>query len=257
MSTIAYFSYTGNTKFLATELQNQLEAHLFNVAFDDVNTLRSGDHLILMFAIHAFNAPDAVLHFAKQIPAQMFKHVHFIAVGCNQLWVNDAATLKLKSYFENKGYDVGVNRTLAMPLTLITKFPSEAGTKMVEEAKLQLIEISHDIKDLVIDNKAVSFKAKSLNSVGKLEKTAAKLFGLELYANDNCISCGRCWNECPMHNITCGKHQKPKFGFKCSICMKCIYDCPKNAIQPRVSKFIPVKGGYSLKDYLVESNRAK
>jgi len=43
---------------------------------------------------------------------------------------------------------------------------------------------------------------------------------------------------------------KIKFAFKCSMCMRCIYNCPTKAISPYVSKFLPLKGGYSLDKYL-------
>ena len=42
---------------------------------------------------------------------------------------------------------------------------------------------------------------------------------------------------------------KPKFGFKCLMCMRCIYNCPEKAISPRFSKFIPIRKGYSLKKF--------
>jgi hypothetical protein len=32
--------------------------------------------------------------------------------------------------------------------------------------------------------------------------------------------------------------------------MRCIYNCPEEAISPRISKFIPIKKGYSLSKYI-------
>ncbi|MGL4373750.1 MAG: EFR1 family ferrodoxin [Turicibacter sp.] len=255
MNTIAYFSYTGNTKFLAYKLQSYLSestTQVFNLAFDEIGTLKGGEYLVVMFAIHAFNCPQQVVDFAKNLPSKMFNQVHFIAVGCHDMWLNDAATDELRVVFENKGYAVGIDRVIAMPLTLMKKFPEDLGKTVVQQAQVQLSELANHLKQGSVDSKVVSFKAKSLNKVGKVEKHAAKLFGLELYANKDCISCGRCWKECPMKNIKPSKNQNPKFGFNCSMCMKCIYDCPTHAINPRLSKFIPIKDGYLLKDYLVE-----
>ncbi|MGL4337085.1 MAG: flavodoxin family protein, partial [Turicibacter sp.] len=63
MNTIAYFSYTGNTKFLANKLQRHLgesSVQVFNLAFDEIGTLKGGEYLVVMFAIHAFNCPQQV-----------------------------------------------------------------------------------------------------------------------------------------------------------------------------------------------------
>lgn len=253
MNTIAYFSYTGNTKFLAYKLQSYLSestTQVFNLAFDEVKTLKDGEHLVVMFAIHAFNCPQQVVDFAKHLPSNMFKQIHFIAVGCHDMWLNDAATYELRRVLENKGYSVGIDRVIAMPLTLMKKFPEDLGKTLVQKAQVQLSEVANELKQGAVDEKVVPFKAKTLNKVSKAEKYGAKLFGPELYANKDCISCERCWKECPMKNIKPNKNQNPKFGFNCSMCMKCIYDCPKHAISPRISKFIPIKEGYSLKDYL-------
>jgi len=46
--------------------------------------------------------------------------------------------------------------------------------------------------------------------------------------------------------------RKLKFGIKCMMCMRCIYNCPTKAIELRISKFIPIRNGYSIKNYLSE-----
>jgi ferredoxin len=43
-----------------------------------------------------------------------------------------------------------------------------------------------------------------------------------------------------MHN------KRPSFGGKCSLCLGCIYRCPKNALRPRIGSFVVLKQGYHL-----------
>lgn len=88
--------------------------------------------------------------------------------------------------------------------------------------------------------------------MGKGESPAARLFGLELHANKSCTSCGTCWSNCPENNIKEKDNGLPGFGFSCSMCMRCIYSCPEKAISPRISKFIPIKNGYTLSKYINE-----
>jgi len=136
-----------------------------------------------------------------------------------------------------------------MPLTFIMKFPEESANLSIEKSENQIKKIADNIVDHIGNKKTISAKSKIISFVGRAEKYAAKMYGLELYANKNCISCGKCWNNCPNRNIKPNKKQKPKFGFSCIMCQKCIYDCPQKAIKPAISRFIPIKGGYSIDDY--------
>lgn len=247
--TIIYFSPTGNARFLAEQLSRSLSekiVELLALEFTDPLALKSNDHLILMFPIHGFNAPRTVKRFVRQIPSNLYKSVSLIAVGCNTIWINDAASLDLKKIFIKKGYMILLDEVLAMPLTFIMSFPEKIKNDLFKESKNQIKKISDKIINKRSTNKEVPFKSKVISFIGKVESPAARLFGLELHAKKTCISCGVCWSNCPEHNIKKGKNDRPKFGLKCSMCMRCIYNCPTNSITPYISKFIPIKNGYKV-----------
>lgn len=252
MYTIAYFSPTGNTLYLAKKLKEHLQPdqiELVSITDFESNVLKKNDHLILMFSIHGFNAPKKVEDFAKSIPENHFENISIIAVGCNEIWVNDGVSLRIRKILNQNGYSILIDKVLAMPLTFIMKFPQEAAEKSISKSEKEIKEIANNIMDDMSNEKIVSTKSKIITFVGRAEKYAAKMYGLELHANKKCISCGKCWNSCPNKNIKKGKKDKPKFGFNCTMCQKCIYDCPQNAIKPAISRFIPIKGGYSIDDY--------
>lgn len=252
MYSIAYFSPTGNTSFLAKELKNQLNHHdtqLIDIVHNKGKNLQANEHLIILFSIHAFNAPTEVINFVRDIPKSIFKQVSIIAVGCNTNSINAAASLSVRDILMKKEYNIASDRVVAMPLTFVAKFSDEMCIKTISDSRDEIEKISKDIELNLIDKKEVSFGAKSAAFLGKSEKYAARLFGLELYATNKCISCGLCSKECPSKNIK-EKNNKPKFGLKCSMCMRCIYNCPVNAISPRLSKFIPLKKGYHVEDYI-------
>ena len=184
--------------------------------------------------------------FVKNIPIGLFKKVSLIAVGCNELWLNDAVSLHLRKQFSSKDFEIIVDEILAMPLTFVMDFPEEAKKKAIVKAENLLIEISENIKQEVISDRSVKFKSKVITSIGKLESPAARLFGLELHAKKSCTSCSICWNNCPENNIKQNKKSKPSFGFSCSMCMRCIYSCPEKAITPYISKFLVIKDGYKI-----------
>ncbi len=249
MYTITYFSATGNTKYLVDKLAKEIKIKPSDIhAIDELNQpkIKFNEHVILMYPIHGFNPPRTVMRFVKNLTKASIKKVSLVAVGCNNLWINDAVSTKLRKSFEKASVQIIVDEIIAMPLTLVMDFPAETKTEVVKKAETSLLEIIHKISSEDSSVRKVKLKSKIIHSIGKLESPAARLFGLELHAKKSCTSCGICWNNCPENNIKEGKKSKPKFGFSCSMCMRCVYSCPEQAITPYISKFLTIKGGYKL-----------
>jgi ferredoxin len=180
----------------------------------------------------------------------LYEGVSLIAVGCAGNWLNGAVSLDLRKSLLKKAYPIVVDEELAMPLTFIMNFPDELNLKLIAESERKIADLCRRIMEMDTSEREVLFKSKIMNFMGKAESPAARLFGLELHANNDCTSCGTCWTNCPQQNIKQKSNGKPGFGFNCIMCMRCIYHCPEQAISPRVSKFIPIKGGYKLSRYI-------
>ncbi|MCP4543001.1 MAG: hypothetical protein GY832_38280 [Chloroflexi bacterium] len=207
------------------------------------------EHLVLLYPIHGFNAPRNVKRFVKRLPPGLYDTASMIGVGCTTHWVNQAVSSDLRKLFTKKDYPIILDEILAMPLTFIMAFPDELACKLIAESEKKMQDISIS---LIAGKKTayrVTGKSRLLNLFGKAESFASRLFGLELYAGKNCNACGTCWNHCPEKNIERGSNGKPRFGFSCLMCMRCIYNCPQRALGPRFSKFIPIKKGYSISQY--------
>ncbi len=253
MYTIIYFSPTGNVFHLAKLLAGELKIpaeEILPLEFTDPGQLKPGQHLILLYPVHGFNAPRTVKRFVKNLPSGLFEAVSLVGVGCNTTWVNGAVSSDLRKSFNKKGYSIVVDEIMAMPLTFVMNFPDDLNVKLIAEAEFSITDLGRRITEKEKNKKKVKVKSKVLNFMGKGESPAARLFGLELFANKNCTSCGTCWDNCPEKNIKQKNNGKPGFGFNCSMCMRCIYNCPEKAISPRISKFIPIKNGYSLSKYI-------
>jgi len=249
--TIAYFSPTGNTKHVAILFQNHLRVdRIFPLEHINAVDIPSADHLILLFVIHGFNAPKPVISFAKQLEPYKFRKVSLIAVGCNTTWVNDAASKEVRTILNKKGYSIALDEVIAMPLNIIKNFPESTIHNLIKEIEGKVIILASKLDDENTYHQKIPFKTQLIHTIGKIEPFASKLFGLELYANKKCHHCGLCVLECPAKNIQMKDTRKIKFGFNCMMCMRCIYNCPTKAIEPRISKFIPIKNGYSIKNYL-------
>lgn len=251
---IVYFSPTGNVKYLAQRLADVLQlkhinARILPLEHTDPATLDKDGDMVLMYAVHGFNAPRTVIRFARGVPLGHLKKVSFISVGCSDIWVNAAASLSLKKILQGKGWSIHRNELLAMPLTFVSAFSDDLSEKLICQSEEKMDEIA---AALLSDQKSITytpFKSKLMSGIGRVEGLAARLFGMELHANDACSSCGLCERECPEINIRMNKANKPVFGLNCLMCLRCIYNCPEGAISPRLSKFIPIKGGYTIKKY--------
>lgn len=252
MYSIVYFSPTGNVLHLAEKLAGYLgsdKTEILPLEFIESTQLKKNKHLILLYPVHGFNAPRTVKRFVKDLPPRLYDIVSLIGVGCTTSWLNDAVSSDLRKILTKKNYSIIVDEILAMPLTFIMSFPDKVSYKLITESEEKIKDISLSIVESEKSINKVKVKSHIVNLIGKAEHSAARLFGLELHANSNCVSCGTCWNNCPEKNIKRNSKDRPRFGFNCLMCMRCIYNCPENSISPRFSKFIPIKKGYSFKNF--------
>ena len=255
MYTIIYFSPTGNVLHLARLLAAELkspERYILPLEFTDPKQLESNKHLVLLYPVHGFNAPRTVKRFVRSLPPGLYEWVSLIGVGCLNNWLDGAVSSDLLKSFRKKAYPIVVDEILAMPLTFIMNFPDHLNLKLIAESEKRIADLSRAIINKDTSEKEVQIRSQIVNFLGKAESPAARFFGLELHANNNCTSCGTCWTNCPQKNIKQKSNGKPGFGFNCIMCMRCIYNCPEKAISPRISKFIPIKNGYSLSKYVKE-----
>lgn len=236
-------------------LANHLDSHNVKVLpleFVDTDQLKGNNHLVLLYPIHGFNAPRNVKRFVKRLPPGLYSAVSMIGVGCTTAWVNHAASSDLRRLFGQKGYPILLDEILAMPLTFVMSFPDELAYKLIAESEKQMEEIAVALVEGRKTTVRVKGRSRALSFFGKAESLASRLFGLELHAGEDCVSCGICWENCPERNIERNDRGRPRFGFDCLMCMRCIYNCPERAISPRFSKFLPIKNGYSLSQYREE-----
>jgi ferredoxin len=159
-------------------------------------------------------------------------------------------SVDLRKIFVKKDYEILVDEILAMPLTFVMNFPEDLNRRLIAESEKKIEELCDALEEERRSEHRVAIGSRLINFMGKAESPAARMFGLELHANNSCTSCGTCWTNCPEQNITEKKNGKPGFGFSCLMCMRCIYQCPEQAISPRISKFIPIRRGYSLHKYV-------
>jgi len=257
---IVFFSGTGGTARVADIFHKSLEAkgkivvkHELNSRNKIVNDLE--DLLIIIFAVHACNAPEPVYEYIDSIPKVDNKLAVVISVsGGGEITPNTACRLHCIKRLEKKGFNVIYEKMLIMPSNWIVPTINDLSVRLLEVLPNKIEKIINDLSSGVILRTKPNLLNKFLSYIGEFEKIGARHFGKKIKAKQNCNGCGWCEKACPRANITL-VNGAPTFNNNCLLCLKCIYGCPQGALEPGVGKFIVIKQGYNLN--VIEKNTSE
>ena len=252
---IVYFSGTGSTALSAQALAAALEKlgiqvkdeELFR---DSTPVIENDEILILMFPVYAADAPAPIKKWIKQLSKAKDAKACVISVsGGGEISPNTACRKRTIRQLKNKGYEVSGEYMLCMPSNFIEPTDEEAALKLINILPHKCNVIAQKIAGGLTVRKRVKPIDHVLLPLFSMEKLGSKIFGRKLSADDSCNACGLCAKKCPRGNIK--MHEgKPKFGWECVICMRCVYLCPQRSIKsgmPILKKMV-LDDGYSIKE---------
>lgn len=204
------------------------------------------DLIVVLFPVHAFDAPEPIYTWAKALPDKQSVPVALVSVSAaGELWINQACRSGLVKVLSRKGCDVFYERTVIMPINIIIATKEAFSARLLE---LLPVKTENMAGELLAHRRRLTVpppQSRLLTWVSKVQKKVAKLFGKELRVKEACTGCGLCAKNCPAANIHMSAGT-PQFGWHCVQCLRCVYACPANAIYPLVSRFLIVRGGYDL-----------
>lgn len=234
---IFYFSGTGNTervvKTWLDALNNcEIEAVSFRIEDKPITDLTAYDRIGIAYPIHAFNAPQIVLNFAKALPAfPERKRIYLIMVSGEPLRLNDSSDRKLKKILKGKNAEVESAWHYIMPYNMIFRHTESRAWRMYDTMQ-KLVPL--DVKRYFIEDQLSSLRpipfTGFITSAFRIEQWFSSKNGRFYRVTDDCIKCMKCVDSCPVHNI---KYQNGKIRFenRCILCTRCSFGCPKDAIQ--------------------------
>lgn len=252
---IFYFSGTGNTEIVTNLLKKEFNEKGIDIELakiEDftrkkiaVNTEKY-DIIGIGHPVHAFNAPRIIFAFVNLLPTTQDKKF-FIFKTAGDFFIEGGATTILRNRLRHKGYNVFNETLIIMPSNMLVKYPDELSKQLYNTAVRKVKVMADEI---------ISGKGKlQKNSISLIlttmivswfESWGAHCFGKHLRASQNCTLCEKCIKNCPKSNIY-RRGNKIKFGWKCMICMRCFYVCPEKAIRAIGFNYIILKGGYDIK----------
>jgi len=225
MTTIFWFSGTGNSLYAAKQLAAGLENSVLYPMKSGVPQKAvggTGEKIGFVFPSYYGNLPRYVRHFAEKIEIASGTYV-FAVVTMGGLGQGSVAELEKILIGKNLRLDYG--RGILMNGNYVINYnPADS-----EKFKSKLLKISEKLRGISLEISA------GKRIVKKIRITAANLYknteqlDAAFHAENSCAKCGQCARICPVQNIKLEK--KPVWQHHCEHCVACISWCPIGAIQ--------------------------
>lgn len=249
---ILYFSATGNTRFLATELAKKLDDEcvdlLSRIKKGDYSEIRSEKPFVVCAPVYICEMPRFLSKYLKKAQLTGSRRVYFISNSAGYSGITGYLAKKL---FRRKKMEFMGYSELVMPRNYyIGHYPvqsSEEIRRRILSSYSKLDDIAATIRNggrlkaryIFLFEKVITLP---FNPVWAKYKMPTKDF----FANEKCVGCGKCEKVCPLNNISI-TDKKPLWGTSCTHCMACIGNCPTDAIE--YGEITKVKGKYSFADH--------
>lgn len=232
---ILYFSGTGNSEYVAKRIGKELDDEVINlfarIRSGEYSPINSNRPWVIVVPTYAWRIPRIVQEWLEKTSLTGNRDIYFI-MTCGGSIGNAGQYLQKLCAAKNLNYFGCL--AIAMPENYIALFTTPAKEEAM--ATIQQAESVIDKAALCMKDKQAFAPAEitlpdRLNS-GMVNHVFYPLFvhAKKFYATDDCISCGKCADVCPLTNIHL-EAGKPVWGKDCTHCMACICRCPRQAIE--------------------------
>jgi len=232
---VIYFSGTGNSRYVAESIALRTNDKLVN-ANEYIKAGKSADFasdspFVFVSPTYAWRIPRI---FSDYIENGTFKGnlTAYFVMTCGSDIGNADKCLKELCAKKRLRY-MGV-KMVQMPENYVAVFD------VTEKAESELLIAQSDItaksiSEIIISGKAIPSENISMMAMMKSRHMNPIFYSLVVNAKgfhvtDNCISCGKCEELCPLNNIKIHEG-KLVYGKNCTHCMACICACPTEAIE--------------------------
>ena len=253
---IFYFSGTGNTWWVSTELSEQLNKYGFKSSAYSIETVSPeitagliDDSFLVGFGypIHGSDLPQSMKDFILKLPQSQGKKTFTF---CTQwLWSGDGAAIGA-SMLTEKGFDVQWGEHFLMPNNVsvsIIRLPytNDPG-RLSAIRKRAGRRISRFVNYLVGDRSSRRGFNSFAHLLGSLQRVPYRRYYPNLQDDiavnkEVCIDCGDCVRLCPVGNLYYAGDTIDTKG-NCILCTRCYNFCPVAAITYMKRPHLPERG---------------
>lgn len=232
---IVYFSATGNSRYCAQFLAEQLNDSLLDagnaIKQGEVLSFAREDRLIFVSPTYAWQLPHIYRDFLRRCSLPKHKPTYFVMTCGSEIGNAGAYLAKLCHQLE---LDYRGVLEVVMPENYIALFtaPAPEDAHKIVSAALPCLQ---GAAELILQNAffpphPIRLKDKIKSSIVNAVFYPFIVKSRPFFSTDDCIGCGKCVNLCPLNNIHL-QNKKPVWGKNCTHCMACICGCPSKAIE--------------------------
>ncbi|MBD5232266.1 MAG: 4Fe-4S binding protein [Bacteroidales bacterium] len=245
---IYYYSGTGNTCHVASRLAEQLGERLHFIPQEDAPLPRPGESVGFLFPIYSWGVPPIVTEFIERLGADALSG-RYVWGACT---CGDEAGIAMRLFNRQikrlRGTPAAACFSVIMPNDYVLLPGFDVDTPEVAERKLAAAPARiNEIAAAVAEKRTGLFDVHEGSMPALRTRLVFPLFrrwgvNARYWAvSDECVSCGRCAEVCPVGNIEMtGGH--PLWHENCLSCCACYNVCPMAAISYRT--FTRGKGQY-------------
>ena len=256
---IVYFSGTGGTRkaagaFAEAFSKKGCQTHTFSL--DDLwnskpvksmeDYLKTADALVVLYAVHAFDAPEPVYTWIAGLPDGAGRAMPTMVIsvsGGGEAWPNTACRHECIAALENKGFRVDYEEMLVMPCNWVFALDDRLSMHLLRALPAYARLFAGEF--LSGTRRRLPWRKPDIiqRTVPAREKKGIKRFPEGITIGDSCTGCGCCAKHCPTGTISM-EGNRPRFGDTCVGCFRCVYGCPSRAMSS--NNFMVLKKGFSL-----------
>lgn len=218
------FSATGKTENVLNIFSDQWNEKkeridLFEYSFDYTKySFTDNDLCIIAVPVFGGRVPTAAVEKLNKLHGNGAKAVMIAVFGNRAI---DDALLELKDILENRGFVPFAGMEISVQHSIIPRVePNRPDAQDISE----IVSFAEKIKT-VLNEKTELKSAEVPGNYPYVELGSHPFFPS---ANEKCISCGLCANNCPVRAIPSDKLQRTDKE-KCLTCMRCVEICPTDA----------------------------
>ncbi len=243
-----YFTGTGATKTFQKLVQHTCAHYAIKFVELDITSsqiqigqlgLKNYDVFLIGGPIYYNDYPQKLVDFIKSNFSEVSSNQRIILYNTS-VYTTPTHIIKHAKYLVNRGYIVSdvINVKSLNNFAFSTKHaPSINNTR--QDVIDDYLEKSRLIKEILITN-SMSIKINRNYNIRNLainfkyslrkKQIIAKQSFFNFVVSNHCDACGVCVSDCPNENIKI-YNGKPVFKTSCYSCLKCIHNCPINAIE--------------------------
>ena len=238
------FSGTGNTLKAADAVASALQKYGVSTSIVpvDLSVQASAcdanrfDLALFAYPIHAFNTPRFFLRFVKGLPELNSEKkgmpAYVFKTSGEPFRPNRASSFALFRILKKKGFQPRLDLHMLMPYNIMFRYPDAMAKQMYLHTTGPMAAC---VAERAASNAECPVRFNPLRIMAsyllRLQWFGAWINGPMIHVDKKrCSRCGLCAKRCPARNITLKEF--PSFGWKCTMCMRCVMNCPENAVKP-------------------------